>query len=144
MRNGESTKFNWNQVAEVALTRLAANTYLTPEEQQERQMLRVYQMKQGEQYHGILYMSLADNADKGLNQDDYDLVYECRWGDIPGKTELEKLERLYTILNTERPEDYTGRSLSMSDVLTVGDDVESAENAALANHQSRRRGPPRL
>ena len=121
MRNGESTKFNWNQVAEVALTRLAANTYLTPEEQQERQMLRVYQLKQGEQYHGIRYMSLSDNADKGLNQDDYDLVYECRWGDIPCKTDHEKLERLYTILNTERPEDYTGRSLSMSDVLTVGD-----------------------
>ncbi|MCR4644557.1 MAG: DEAD/DEAH box helicase family protein [Oscillospiraceae bacterium] len=121
MRNGESTKFNWNQVAEVALTHLAANTYLTPEEQQERQMLRVYQLKQGEQYHGIRYMSLADNADKGLNQDDYDLVYECRWGDIPGKTNLEKLERIYTILNTERPEDYAGRSLSMSDVLTVGD-----------------------
>lgn len=34
--------------------------------------------------------------------------------------------------------------LTERDVLTVGDDVESAENAALANHQSRRRGPPRL
>ncbi|MBR3630283.1 MAG: hypothetical protein IKN55_07420, partial [Oscillospiraceae bacterium] len=121
MRNGESQKFSWNQLAEVALTRLAANTYLTPEEQQERQMLRVYQLKQGEQYHGIRYMSLADNADKGLNQNDYDLVYECRWGDIPGKTDLEKLEQLYIRLNTERPDDYTGRSLSMSDVLTVGD-----------------------
>ena len=34
--------------------------------------------------------------------------------------------------------------LTERDVLTVGDDVESAENAALANHQSRRSGPPRL
>jgi macrolide-specific efflux system membrane fusion protein len=34
--------------------------------------------------------------------------------------------------------------LTERDVLAVGDDVESAENAAMANHASKRRGPPRL
>ena len=42
----------------------------------------------------------------------YDKVYSCRF-------EKEDLEEVYRVFNTEHPEDYKGRSLSVSDVVEI-------------------------
>lgn len=92
------------------------DTYITQQEQK----FQVYQIKAGEQYHGIRFESLEMNRDAGLNYEDYDLVYEGNWDEISGSTLQGKLDQIYASLNVgETPEGFTGHSLSVSDVIVT-------------------------
>lgn len=52
---------------------------------------------------------------------DYNLVYDGRMTVSDGETEDEVLEKIYRRFNLDHPEDYPGRSLSMSDVVELYD-----------------------
>ena len=94
--------------------------------QQDRQeaTYQIYQIKAGEQYHGIRYESYADNAAQSLTVSDYDLVYEGDWNELEGSTDAAKLEALFAKLSQgELPEGFTGHSLTVSDVVTVPGDT---------------------
>lgn len=52
----------------------------------------------------------------GVNLDDYNIVFE---GHLPGNNPQAILELLYHLFNLEHPGDYTGRSMSVSDVITI-------------------------
>lgn len=104
--------------------------YLTAQhsekQETEQQTFQIYQIKSGEQYHGIRFESLADNANANLNRDDYDFVYEGNWSEIAGSTTKAKLENLYQALNSgEKPTGYSGHSLSVSDVIAVPENGET-------------------
>lgn len=114
--------------------KIAETAAVLPKLQQQAEALRaqikaenakhfqVYQIKNDEQYRGIRFERYAENKDQGLNISDYDLVYTGDWDAVPGETVQGKLERIYSDLNTgAKPEGFTGRSLSMSDVITVPD-----------------------
>ena len=47
-----------------------------------------------------------------INKSIYDLAYE-------GSVSAENLEEIYTIFNIQKPKDFSGRSLSVSDVVEV-------------------------
>lgn len=56
-------------------------------------------------------------AHGGVNLDEYETVYT---GQIePAETAAETLEALYILFNVNRPEDYSGRSLSVSDLVAL-------------------------
>ena len=57
-----------------------------------------------------------DWAKEKFTLDDYDVVYE---GEIEGTNPNAVLEELFKIFNIERPEDFTGHSLSVSDVVEL-------------------------
>ncbi|MBQ8618432.1 MAG: hypothetical protein IJ418_13130 [Clostridia bacterium] len=58
-------------------------------------------------------------AHGGVNVFDYETVYT---GNIePKATTAETLEAIYTMFNINRPEDYAGRSLSVSDLVALED-----------------------
>ena len=54
-----------------------------------------------------------------LNKDDYELVYEGEVGEFRGNATL---EALFAQFNTDHPADFTGHSLSVSDVIVISVD----------------------
>ena len=87
---------------------------------------KIYQLPSGEKYHGVRFEDMEQLKKDGvqLNHDDYELVYEGEVGEFRGKATL---EALYTQFNTDHPEDFKGRSLSVSDVIVISvDDKDTA------------------
>lgn len=82
---------------------------------------RIYQLKSDEKYHGIRFEDRATLQKSGiqLGINDYNLVYEGNFNDVDGDSFDDKLNTLYDRFNFEQPEDFKGRSLSVSDVITV-------------------------
>ena len=82
---------------------------------------RIYQLKSDKKYHGIRFEDRATLQKSGiqLGINDYNLVYEGNFNDVEGDSFDDKLNTLYDRFNFEQPEDFKGRSLSVSDVITV-------------------------
>lgn len=82
---------------------------------------RIYQLKSDKKYHGIRFEDRSTLQKSGiqLGINDYNLVYEGNFNDIDGDSFDDKLNTLYDRFNFEQPEDFKGRSLSVSDVITV-------------------------
>lgn len=57
-----------------------------------------------------------DWAKDKFTLNDYEVVYE---GEIDGVSSNDVLERLFIIFNTNRPKDFKGHSLSVSDVVEL-------------------------
>ena len=88
----------------------------------------IYQVKDGEEYRDYRFTSLKDLNDSGLeiNSDNYNLVYT---GEL---TVNDTIDKIYGKLNFDRPADFTGRSLSMSDIIVLDTD-----NGRTANYVDR-------
>lgn len=82
---------------------------------------KIYQLPGGEKYHGIRFESIdrlkADGVQ--LNKDDYELMYEGEVGEFRGNATL---EALFVQFNNDRPDDFSGHSLSVSDVIVISVD----------------------
>ncbi|MCQ2465649.1 MAG: YodL domain-containing protein, partial [Oscillospiraceae bacterium] len=85
---------------------------------------RIYQLKDGDEYHYARFTDYQTNKDAGanLNISDYDLKYEDSWDEVPGISSEMKLDAIFHRFNTNHPNDFTGHSLSVSDVIVVGND----------------------
>ncbi|MGB4090440.1 MAG: YodL domain-containing protein [Ruminococcus flavefaciens] len=82
---------------------------------------QIYQLPDGEKYHGIRFEGMEQLKKDGvqLNKDDYELVYEGEVGEFRGNATL---EALFAQFNTAHPADFTGHSLSVSDVIVISVD----------------------
>ena len=82
---------------------------------------QIYQLPDGEKYHGIRFEGMEQLKRDGvqLNKDDYSLVYEGEIGEFRGNVTL---EALFAQFNTAHPADFTGHSLSVSDVIVISVD----------------------
>ena len=82
---------------------------------------QIYQLPGGEEYHGIRFEGMEQLKKDGvqLNKDDYELVYEGEVGEFRGNATL---EALFAQFNTDHPADFTGHSLSVSDVIVISVD----------------------
>lgn len=95
-------------------------------EQQAQGTYKIYQLPDGEKYHGIRFESKEQLEKEGvqLNHEDYELVYEGEIDDFKGNSTL---EALFNQFNTAHPADFSGHSLSVSDVIVISaDGKESA------------------
>ncbi len=90
----------------------------SPETDEKTETYRIYQIKKGDEYYLNRFEALSDNLGK-INIDDYNLIYEGDFSQIEGKSLNGKLENLYTKFNIDRPSDFTGHSLSVSDVIVI-------------------------
>lgn len=109
-----------NQVVEKAVAAPAPPAPPAPPEQQND--FAIYQLKDGDETRGIRFESFDSLAKQGVTPDiaNYDLVYEGRIADVTDSPDLRmQLEELFHKFNMERPEDFTGHSLSVSDVVVV-------------------------
>ena len=108
-----------------ALKQTIAAPPAPPEPPRERTTFEIYQLKVSDETREIRFISLESLAEQGRQPDisTYDKVYEGDFtgfeqaGDTIGK----QLEAVYTRFNLNRPEDFKGHSLSISDVVVVKD-----------------------
>lgn len=87
---------------------------------------QIYQLPGGEKYHGVRFEDMEQLKKNGvqLNHDDYELVYEGEVGEFRGNATL---EGIFTQFNTNQPADFSGHSLSVSDVIVISmDDKDTA------------------
>lgn len=94
------------------------------ENEKPRATATIYQLK-ADAIRDYGFSSIREIAARGLNisKDNYDLVYTLPI-DLPSTSPDNRanlLESLYTKFNIERPDDFTGHSLSVSDVITIFD-----------------------
>ena len=84
-------------------------------EPQPENTFSIYQLKGGDETRDYRFEPLGRLRELGLSvqKDNYDLVYSAPLSD------RETLEDLFVRFNVERPEDFTGHSLSMSDVIVL-------------------------
>ena len=76
----------------------------------------VYQVKAGEDYRLLRFSSLSQTAP--VSRDNYDLVYTGKL-EQPADSAGMILEGLFERFNIDHPADYTGRSMSVSDVVVL-------------------------
>jgi hypothetical protein len=82
--------------------------------------IKVYQMKDGEKYHGRRFRELPDDVSE-VDLRDYDLVYDGELAvQSPDSNDIKALDYLYHKLNVgEKPISYFGHSLSVSDLVSL-------------------------
>lgn len=78
----------------------------------------IYQLKPGEATRDLRFESFA-NLKRAVERRNYDAVYTEELPHLPKAGLVELLETLYTKFNLNLPEDFTGHSLSVSDVIAV-------------------------
>lgn len=81
------------------------------------EILQIKEGSNGEAYR-FLKMSHVQTSGMQVNADDYESKYKEEWK--PGET----LETIYERFNIHRPEDFTGHSLSVSDVVVLESETE--------------------
>lgn len=113
------TKFEWDNY------RRSQETVMTPEEKakiKETLLLEsdgnrygIYQINSGQEERGYQFLSLEAAKEMGFTVDgkDYQMVYSERLRDAT------TLDNLFERFNTERPNDFTGHSMSVSDVIIM-------------------------
>lgn len=87
--------------------------------------VKLYQVDFDLDENGILFMpyETAKKHYTGISQllEPYKLVYECTVEIGDDDTDLKVLEDLFVEFNIERPDDFNGRSLSVSDIVQLND-----------------------
>ena len=113
------TKFEWENY------RRCLETVMTPEEKakiKETLLLEsdgkrygIYQINSGQEERGYQFLSLETAKEMGFTVDgkDYQMVYSERLRDAT------TLDNLFERFNIERPNDFTGHSMSVSDVIIM-------------------------
>ena len=79
----------------------------------------IYQLKRDDATTDIRFMNSDYLKSKGIEPqyENYELIYT---GALAGDgSQMEKLENLYRIFNIEHPQDFTGHSLSISDIVAL-------------------------
>ena len=79
----------------------------------------IFQLKHGEEQTALRFLNMASLRKNGLTAEkaNYDLIYT---GTLPqAKAVPPTLEDLYVTFNQNRPEDFCGHSLSVSDIIAV-------------------------
>ena len=84
-------------------------------------MYSLYQVKK-EKFHDFAFMSFEDaeryNGEGSVTLENYDKVYEFEMY----SSEDIRLDDIYMMFNVSRPDDFTGHSLSVSDVVEYNGD----------------------
>lgn len=82
----------------------------------------IYQLKRDDATTDFRFMNSEWLRNKGLEpkHDNYDLVYTGALN--PAERQIDTLEQIYQVFNLERPTDFTGHSLSVSDIVALKQD----------------------
>lgn len=80
----------------------------------------IYQLK-NEKLHTFGFERMRNLTKKGLTveKENYELVYDMEYPCYEEEPDTNILEQLYETFNIDRPLDYTGRSMSVSDVVVL-------------------------
>lgn len=88
---------------------------------------KIYQLKNSPENHAIRFeeYALAEKYGEPAKPENYDLVYS---GSLDEFEDENKLEAIYTKFNLNRPEDFKGHSLSVSDIIVMNDEAHYVDS----------------
>lgn len=88
---------------------------------------KIYQLKNNPENHAIRFegYTLAEKHGEPAKPENYDLVYS---GSLDDFEDSNKLEAIYTKFNLDRPEDFKGHSLSVSDIIVMNDEAHYVDS----------------
>ena len=88
---------------------------------------KIYQLKNSPENHAIRFegYSLAEKHGEPAKPENYDLVYS---GSLDEFEDENKLEAIYTKFNLDRPEDFNGHSLSVSDIIVMNNEANYVDS----------------
>lgn len=88
---------------------------------------KIYQLKKGPENHAIRFESFtnAERYGEPAKPENYDLVYT---GSLDDFEDSNKLEAIYTKFNLDRPEDFKGHSLSVSDIIVMNNEAHYVDS----------------
>ena len=91
-------------------------------EQSQDNEYKIYQLKNNPENHAIRFegYTLAEKHGEPAKPENYDLVYS---GSLDDFEDTNKLEAIYTKFNLDRPEDFKGHSLSVSDIIVLNNEA---------------------
>ncbi len=97
------------------------------EKPQQDNEYKIYQLKNNPENHAIRFegYSLAERHGEPAKPEKYDLVYS---GSLDDFEDRNKLEAIYTKFNIDRPEDFKGHSLSVSDIIVMNDEAHYVDS----------------
>ena len=83
---------------------------------------KIYQLKNDTENHAIRFEGFTDAERYGeaAKPENYELVYS---GSLDDFEDSNKLEAIYTKFNLDRPEDFKGHSLSVSDIIVLNNEA---------------------
>ncbi len=83
----------------------------------------IYQLNDNPDTHSLCFEPLKNLQDKGIapKKENYTLVYALDVSDDKQKSDEQLLEDVYEKFNIERPKDFKGHSLSVSDIVVIQD-----------------------
>lgn len=91
--------------------------FVKPDFIEDERVYKIYQLKEGEEYHYARFSDYETNTSLDLRINDYELKYEDSFKHI--KNRDNPLDEIFTRFNIDRPEDFAGHSLSVSDVIVI-------------------------
>ena len=126
------SEYSWEQVGKAVMTALDRGTYITTKERAERAnapKYSIYQVKKGEEYSRLSFNSWSELKKFNLpfDKNNYEEVYGGYVSDVSrshGRGVI--LDNIYTKFNIDRPEDFRGHSLSVSDIIVLEDKNSSS------------------
>lgn len=88
---------------------------------------KIYQLKKGPENHAIRFEGFtnAERYGEPAKPKNYDLVYT---GSLDDFEDSNKLEAIYTKFNLDRPEDFKGHSLSVSDIIVMNNEAHYVDS----------------
>lgn len=88
---------------------------------------KIYQLKKGPENHAIRFEGFtnAERYGEAAKPENYDLVYT---GSLDDFEDSNKLEAIYTKFNLDRPEDFKGHSLSVSDIIVMNNEAHYVDS----------------
>ena len=88
---------------------------------------KIYQLKKGPENHAIRFEGFtnAERYGEAAKPENYDLVYT---GSLDDSEDSNKLEAIYTKFNLDRPEDFKGHSLSVSDIIVMNNEAHYVDS----------------
>ena len=96
-------------------------------EQPQDNEYKIYQLKNNPENHAIRFegYSLAEKHGEPAKPENYDLVYS---GSLDEFEDENKLEAIYTKFNLDRPKDFKGHSLSVSDIIVMNNEANYVDS----------------
>ncbi len=88
---------------------------------------KIYQLKNDAENHAIRFEGFTDAERYGeaAKPENYDLIYT---GSLDDFEDSNKLEAIYTKFNLDRPDDFTGHSLSVSDIIVMDNEAHYVDS----------------
>lgn len=118
------SEYSWEQIAQAAAKAMDSGRYISAEERTENDhtpKYTIYQIPAGEEHRDVRFMRYEQLELMGKLPDraNYEKVYSGRLDDIEYN---DKLEGIFVKFNMNRPDDFDGHSLSVSDVVVIEDE----------------------